>query len=107
MSVHCISNVNPKEDLIVKSGMLRKYAKTLHYAWKNHRYGRAVYPFYASLKVSNICASTCSFCDLWKEMRTDPQSLSKEECFKIIDNIAKSSILVLSFEGGEPFLHKD
>ena len=87
--------------------MLRKYAKTLRYAWANHRSGRAIYPFYASLKVSNVCASTCSFCDLWKEMRTNPQILPKEDCFKIIDNMANSSVLVLSFEGGEPFLHKD
>lgn len=91
----------------MKKGMLRKYAKTLRYAWANHRAGRAIYPFYASLKVSNVCASKCNYCDLWQEMKINPQILPKEDCFRIIDNLADSSIVILSFEGGEPFLHKD
>lgn len=91
----------------MRKGRLKKFAKTLSYAYKNHRIGRAVYPFYASLKVSNVCASKCHFCDLWKEMLENPQIMPKEDCFKIIDNCAKSSVLVLSFEGGEPFFHKD
>jgi MoaA/NifB/PqqE/SkfB family radical SAM enzyme len=90
-----------------KRPMFRKYLKTIRYFMANYWRGEAVYPFYASLKVSNVCASKCNYCDLWQEMRVNPMILPKEECFKIIDNMAKSSVLILSFEGGEPFLHKD
>lgn len=90
-----------------KRGMLKKYWQTMGYAWANYRAGQAIYPFYASLKVSNVCASKCNYCDLWKEMQENPMILPKEKAFSIIDNLAKSSILCLSFEGGEPFLHKD
>ncbi|MBI2341053.1 MAG: radical SAM protein [Deltaproteobacteria bacterium] len=87
--------------------MFKKYLQTFGYAWKNYRAGEAIYPFYASLKVSNVCASKCPYCDLWKEMRENPMILPKEKCFQILDNLERSSILCVSFEGGEPFLHKD
>jgi MoaA/NifB/PqqE/SkfB family radical SAM enzyme len=46
----------------------------------------------------------CSFCNVWKEKTPD---LSKEDVFKVIDNIANSSIIVLSLEGGDPLVRKD
>ncbi len=33
--------------------------------------------------------------------------LKTEDVFKVIDNIAKSSIVVLSLEGGDPLVRKD
>jgi MoaA/NifB/PqqE/SkfB family radical SAM enzyme len=46
----------------------------------------------------------CSFCNVWKEKTPD---LKKENVFKVIDNIANSSIIVLSLEGGDPLVRKD
>jgi len=37
----------------------------------------------------------------------DTRDLSKEEVFKVLDNIGNSSIVVLSLEGGDPLIRKD
>jgi len=37
----------------------------------------------------------------------DTPDLKKEDTFKVIDNIANSSIVVLSLEGGDPLVRKD
>ena len=64
----------------------------------------SIYPFYASFKVTHICSLKCSFCNVWREKTPD---LSTEDVFKVIDNIANSSIIVLSLEGGDPLVRKD
>ena len=82
----------------------QKYIKTLGYALKNYISRECIYPFYASYKVTHKCGLKCDFCNVWMEDTTD---LSKEDVFKVIDNIANSSIMVLSIEGGDPLLRKD
>jgi MoaA/NifB/PqqE/SkfB family radical SAM enzyme len=63
-----------------------------------------IYPFYASFKVTHKCSLRCSFCNVWME---DTPDLSKNNVFKVLDNIGNSSIIVLSLEGGDPLVRKD
>jgi len=81
-----------------------KYIKTLKYAFSNYTTKECIYPFYASYKVTHKCGLKCEFCNVWMEKTPD---LEKEDVFKVIDNIANSSIVVLSLEGGDPLIRKD
>ncbi len=81
-----------------------KYLSTAKYAFVNRLNNESIYPFYASFKVTHKCSLRCSFCNVWME---DTPDLSKEEVFKVIDNIGNSSIVVLSLEGGDPLMRKD
>ena len=83
---------------------LQKYAKTMSYAFSNYVARDYIYPFYASYKVTHKCSLRCEFCNVWME---DTPDLKKEDVFKVIDNIANSSIIVLSIEGGDPLVRKD
>ena len=82
----------------------KKYVKTVGYALQNRLAGESIYPFYASYKVTHKCNLRCSFCNVWME---DTPDLKKDDVFKVIDNIANSSIVVLSLEGGDPLVRKD
>ena len=82
----------------------QKYIKTLSYALKNYVSRDCIYPFYASYKVTHKCGLKCDFCNVWME---DTPDLEKKDVFKVIDNIANSSIIVLSIEGGDPLIRKD
>ena len=81
-----------------------KYMQSLKYAAQNKLAGENIYPFYASFKITHKCSLRCEFCNVWME---DTPDLSKEEVFKVIDNIANSSIVVVSLEGGDPLIRKD
>jgi MoaA/NifB/PqqE/SkfB family radical SAM enzyme len=83
---------------------LKKYAKTMAYAFSNYVARDCIYPFYASYKVTHKCSLRCEFCNVWME---DTPDLKKEDVFKVLDNIANSSIIVLSIEGGDPLVRKD
>lgn len=76
----------------------------MRYVAMNYLAKECIYPFYASFKVTHICSLKCSFCNVWKEKTPD---LSTEGVFRVIDNIANSSIIVLSLEGGDPLVRKD
>jgi len=82
----------------------KKYIQSLGYAFSNRLAGESIYPFYASYKITHKCSLRCSFCNVWME---DTPDLKKEDVFKVIDNIANSSIIVLSLEGGDPLMRKD
>jgi MoaA/NifB/PqqE/SkfB family radical SAM enzyme len=69
-----------------------KYVKTMRYALYNYILGEEVYPFYASYKVTHKCGLKCEFCNVWME---DTPDLPTEKVYKVIDNIAASSIIVL------------
>jgi MoaA/NifB/PqqE/SkfB family radical SAM enzyme len=83
---------------------LSKYIKTVNYAISNKLAGECIYPFYASYKVTHKCSLKCKFCNVWMEKTPD---LKTEDVCKVIDNIADSSIIVLSLEGGDPLIRKD
>jgi len=76
----------------------------MRYAAANAWHREAVYPFYASYKITHKCNFRCKFCNVWKEKTPD---LDTEDVKKVIDNIANSSIHVLSLEGGDPLLRED
>lgn len=82
---------------------LSKLAKTALY-WLDNRIRGTRHPFYASFKVTNRCAFTCSFCNIWK---MDKKDISTESCLEILRNLGRSSMVMVSFEGGEPLLRKD
>jgi MoaA/NifB/PqqE/SkfB family radical SAM enzyme len=83
---------------------LKKYLKTINYAFSNYVSRENIYPFYASFKVTHKCSLKCPFCNVWMEKTPD---LSKEKVYKLLDNIGDSSIVVLSIEGGDPLVRKD
>ena len=79
-----------------------KYIEALYYSTKNAFNER--YPFYASLKVTSRCHFACKFCDMKNFSTPDlPTKVIK----KIIRNIGRSSVFLLSLEGGEPLLRND
>lgn len=82
----------------------QKYLKTLGYAFSNYITRECIYPFYASYKVTHKCGLKCEFCNVWMEKTPD---LKTKDVFKVIDNIANSSIIVLSIEGGDPLIRND
>jgi len=81
-----------------------KYLGTVRYAFSNYIAKEHVYPFYCSFKVIQRCDSRCDFCNVWKYPMPD---LPTEKVLRIIDNVADSSVLLLSLEGGEPLLRDD
>jgi MoaA/NifB/PqqE/SkfB family radical SAM enzyme len=64
----------------------------------------AAFPFYASFKLTSRCHFGCPFCNVKKNPVPD---MSTEDVKKILDNLSKSSVLMISFEGGEPLLRSD
>ncbi|MBN2790539.1 MAG: radical SAM protein [Candidatus Delongbacteria bacterium] len=62
------------------------------------------FPFYASLKVTSRCHFNCKFCDM-KYFQTP--DIPTDEIKKIIRNLGRSSLFLLSLEGGEPLLRND
>ena len=87
---------------MVRSLPPSKYASTAKHLLQN--WVREKNPFYASLKVTLRCQFTCDFCNIWSSPKYD---LSTEDLKKIIRNLGRSSIVMTSFEGGEPLLRRD
>ncbi len=81
-----------------------KWIQTSKYVMANKLAGRAIYPFYASLKVTDRCQFKCPFCNVWKFPAPDEPT---EKLKAILKNLGRSSILMTSFEGGEPLLRDD
>lgn len=65
---------------------------------------KAIYPFYASFKLTSRCHFGCPFCNVKKNPVKD---MSTEEIKAILKNLSKSPVLMTSFEGGEPLLRDD
>jgi len=82
----------------------KKYLRVASAIGYNFFKGEAVYPFYASLKLTNRCHFRCSFCNVWKEKTPE---LPTEEFCRLLENLGHSSVILVSFEGGEPLLRKD
>lgn len=82
----------------------KKLARVASSLARNYLARESIYPFYASFKITHKCNFRCKFCDVWKEKTPD---LSTEEVCRVLDNLADSSILVVSFEGGDPLLRED
>jgi len=85
---------------------MRREIKVLSWALNNFLLGRDFLPVYVTLKVTSRCNLSCTFCSPEYYEGRIPE-LSTEKMKKVIDNISKSSVIVVSFEGGEPTLRKD
>jgi MoaA/NifB/PqqE/SkfB family radical SAM enzyme len=80
------------------------YFQTLGGIFRNFFAGEAVFPLYASLKLTAKCHFGCPFCNMHKYSQED---LPTDEIIKILDNLSNSPVLMTSFEGGEPLLRQD
>jgi MoaA/NifB/PqqE/SkfB family radical SAM enzyme len=81
-----------------------KYLATARYAMADYAAKDFRYPFYCSFKVVQRCDSRCEFCNVWKLPAPD---MPTAKVLEVIDNVADSSVVLLSLEGGEPLLRKD
>ena len=81
----------------------KKWIQTFGH-WADNTVRGVRHPFYASFKVTNRCQFTCSFCNIWK---MDKHDLDTHALINILRNLGRSSVILTSFEGGEPLLRKD
>jgi len=81
---------------------ISRYLQIMRYNINNSKEEK--YPFYASFKVTSRCHFHCKFCDMKDFITPD---MSTEECLNILRNLGRSSIFLLSLEGGEPLLRND
>ncbi|MBU0713356.1 radical SAM protein [bacterium] len=83
---------------------LNSYVPSIKGLWKNYKNRAPIFPFYASFKITSRCQYKCPFCNMNKNRNKD---LSTKDIKLILDNLSRSSIIMTSFEGGEPLLRKD
>jgi MoaA/NifB/PqqE/SkfB family radical SAM enzyme len=82
----------------------RRYLSVLGRLTENMLKGEAINPFYASYKVTNRCEYRCRFCNVWYEKTP---ILDTVDSIRVLDNLERAGIFLLSFEGGEPLLRED
>jgi len=80
------------------------YLSTLRGLCRNFLAGKPVFPFYASFKLTSKCRFDCPFCNVKKDGCPD---LSTADVKAVLRNLSRSSVLMTSFEGGEPLLRGD
>ena len=80
---------------------LSHYGPTVAGLARNLVRRKAVFPFYASFKVTSRCHFGCPFCNMRDNRGPD---LSTSDVKSILDNLSRSPVLMTSFEGGEPLL---
>lgn len=80
------------------------YIPTIKGLWYNYIQKNSIFPFYASFKITSRCHFNCPFCNMRKVRDRD---LSTEGIKAVLDNLSRSSVLMTSFEGGEPLLRDD
>jgi len=83
---------------------LKKYGLVAKCLLKNKMAHEPIYPFYASFKLTSRCHFSCSFCNIKDEKRED---MGTENVKRILSNLSDSSVVLVSFEGGEPLLRQD
>jgi MoaA/NifB/PqqE/SkfB family radical SAM enzyme len=83
---------------------LSAYVPTIKGLLHNTIWSEAMYPFYASFKLTSRCHFGCPFCNV----KNDPVAdLPTEDIKAVLRNLSRSSVLMTSFEGGEPLLRED
>ena len=69
--------------------------------------GRDV-PAMVSVNVTNLCNQKCIYCEIGQKLEyKDSKTISKQDMFRVIDDMAKYKIYRLSLCGGEPPLFPD
>lgn len=82
-------------------------AKSIRYSLKALPHilqNRKIYPYYASLKLTDRCKFRCPFCNVWKDPAPE---MTTEEVKRALDNLADCALFLVSLEGGEPLLRED
>lgn len=70
------------------------------------RFGHS--PRVAFLTLTNACQMDCSYCNIRSNIRkAKSPGLKTPELFKMLDNLAKARIQMVTFSGGEPTLRQD
>jgi MoaA/NifB/PqqE/SkfB family radical SAM enzyme len=87
---------------VMKRLSKRKYARATRSLLDNHV--EEYNPFYASLKVTRRCRFTHELCNVWRMPKLE---LGTEDMRQILHNLGRSSVILTSFEGGEPLLRDD
>ena len=64
------------------------------------------YPYSVGLAITNRCNLNCIHCNM-SSGKEKENELTKQECFKLIDEFAMKNISRLMFLGGEPLVRKD
>ena len=80
------------------------YIPTVRGLFLNAVNRKAVFPVYASFKLTSRCHFGCPFCNVKKDPVPD---LSTDDVKAVLRNLSRSSVLMTSFEGGEPLLRPD
>lgn len=80
------------------------YLPTVQGLIKNGIQREAVFPFYASFKLTSRCHFGCPFCNVKNNQVPD---LSTDQVKAVLRNLSRSPVLLTSFEGGEPLLRDD
>jgi MoaA/NifB/PqqE/SkfB family radical SAM enzyme len=80
------------------------YLTTARGLLRNAAAREAIFPFYASFKITSRCHFGCPFCNVRRGRTAD---LSTKTIQSILDNLSRSPVLMVSFEGGEPLLRED
>ena len=83
---------------------LARYAQTLRAVAENMAAREAINPLYASYKVTNKCNFRCKFCNVWYEKTP---VLDTSDAIRVLDNLERAGIFVLSLEGGDPLCRED
>ena len=80
------------------------YLPTVKGLLNNITAAEPIFPFYASLKLTSKCHFGCPFCNVKNDKCDD---LSTADIKAVLRNLSRSSVLMTSFEGGEPLLRPD
>jgi MoaA/NifB/PqqE/SkfB family radical SAM enzyme len=81
-----------------------KYLRVARALFANKLAGDGLHPFYASFKLTRRCRFACPFCNVKDEPIPDRETGAIK---RVLDNLSASSVLLVSFEGGEPLLRND
>src|SRR3989442_3217568 len=73
---------------------------------RNKMAKEAIYPFYCSFKLTRRCNFTCSFCNCW-HVKNRWKDMPTEDVKAVLDNLPRSSVIVCSFECGNPLVRDD
>ena len=64
-------------------------------------------PFTIAWEITRACAYACVHCRADAQHRPDPQELTHEEGFRLIDRLAEFGSPILVFTGGDPMMRRD
>lgn len=85
---------------------MNRNLKILLWFARNYLLKKYDWPAYITFKTTTFCNLRCSYCNPAYWNGSVPP-LDTQSTLRIIDNMAKSSAFVLSFEGGEPTMRED